>query len=199
MSTGKRAPGRPGALLAGLLLAGCAGGPDEPGAAGVASAGELAGRAMELLNARYRGPRSWEDVLWKDYGDATDEYAHFSAGEKAFYAARYAEAAAHFSRAIAVAPRARQYSYRGWSYASLGRFPEAERDARKAIELEPKSPLGYFDLASFAAMQGQVEAACGALRKALERGLKPRVLHQDPDLLRHLQGQHCFEQLRRRG
>lgn len=183
--------------LTAVLVSGCAGDGGESGAS-VESPGELAGRVMGMANANYRGPRSWDDVFWADYGDATDEYDYFTAGEKAYGAGHYKEAARYFSKAIAVAPRARQYSYRGWSYAQLGRLREAEQDARKAIELERNSPLGYFDLGSFKAMQGQGEAACAELTRALERGLNPQVLSDDPDLSKNLEGEPCFEKLRRR-
>lgn len=60
---------------------------------------------------------------------------------------------------------------RALSYLADKQYKRAERDCRKAIDLEPKNPTAYYRLASVFAVQKKFEETEENLRKAIEHGM----------------------------
>jgi tetratricopeptide (TPR) repeat protein len=72
--------------------------------------------------------------------------------------------------------KARIYSGRGSSYASMGRLKEASDDLNQAIKINPEIPLTYWSLASVYERQGKWEDAIAAAEKAISH-TKPPTAH----------------------
>jgi serine/threonine protein kinase/Tfp pilus assembly protein PilF len=74
-----------------------------------------------------------------------------------------------FERAVALAPgAANAHNTRAMLMAAQGQLPAAIEEAKKAVELDPLSPVVIWDLASFYNAVGQYALARQLLRKGLE-------------------------------
>lgn len=89
-------------------------------------------------------------------------------GNAAFAAGKFEDAADVFSQCIAMDPRNEvYYSNRAAAYISLKRYSDAERDARKVVELKPSWVKGWARLGTALLAQDDATEAREALQKAL--------------------------------
>ncbi|GJG88098.1 hypothetical protein tb265_32790 [Gemmatimonadetes bacterium T265] len=86
--------------------------------------------------------------------------AHLALGYSLYYGRRDLDGAlGEFTRALALHPGAEQLEARGYVLRRQGRFAEAVADLERAVELEPRSALVAWDLAStYAPMRAFAEA-----------------------------------------
>lgn len=83
----------------------------------------------------------------------------------------------------------------GEVYHKKGEIAAAENLYRRALLIDPQSPLAWYDLACAAALKGQPDEALASLRKAFEYGFdRPDQLWNDQDL-QALHGKPAFRQL----
>ena len=66
--------------------------------------------------------------------------------------------------------------------AKLGRAAAAERDAARAVALNPQDPEAIYRQATVLAINGKAGPAITALREALQRGYSPIQAEKDEDL-----------------
>ncbi|BDA49920.1 Hsp70-Hsp90 organizing protein 1 [Coccomyxa sp. Obi] len=90
-------------------------------------------------------------------------------GNAAFAAGKHEEAIEHFTEGIKVDPSNHVlYSNRSASLASLKRYDEALKDAKKVVELKPDWPKGYSRVGAAAHGANDFDAAIAAYEKGLE-------------------------------
>ena len=71
----------------------------------------------------------------------------------------------------------------GFVYPTIGKYEKGVEVAKKAIELDPDSPVGYLQLAFHQQYEGHLKEAGDALHRAAERKLEmPELLFQRYDL-----------------
>ena len=94
-------------------------------------------------------------------------------GNKAFQQGSMEEAVDLFSQCIALHPTSEvYYSNRAAAYLSLTRFSDAEKDARRVVELKPSWVKGYARLGASLLGQGYASEAREVLQKAV--AMEPR-------------------------
>ena len=80
-------------------------------------------------------------ILFVVLGQDVDEYA---LGEKAMANRKYEDAQLHFSRHLAMWPKdARALAMRGRAFAILKNYPNAQADAKAALEIDPNCALAF--------------------------------------------------------
>lgn len=96
----------------------------------------------------------------------------------------YDKAIKEFSAAIEKHPKYEMaYNDRAAAYMRLNKFDEAKDDLTKALLINPRNPVTYYNFASLHAIQKQSGLALDYLDKALETGFKDYdFLRADPDL-----------------
>lgn len=103
-------------------------------------------------------------------GDRPQPGLHHAIGYLLLSHRRLAEAEQRLGLAIAEAPRSFVlYRLRGTARGELGRYPEAEEDLRRAIELDPKDMASRLFLAHVLQLQGRNRDAADTLRDFYER------------------------------
>lgn len=90
-------------------------------------------------------------------------------GNNAFKAERYAEAAQHYTAAIAAAPEAALYSNLAACHLQLKQFHKAIEDCRKAIEMDPQPVKPYYRQAQAHAALGELKQAQDVLKLGIDR------------------------------
>jgi Tfp pilus assembly protein PilF len=115
---------------------------------------------------RYREPQDATRAIAKleDAIGIDPEFreAHVSLGATYARAGRAADALAHFQRALEIGPPdAVVYTDLAWANVSLGRYPEAEDNARKALALSGKDARAHMMLGC--ALAGQANRTAEAL------------------------------------
>jgi tetratricopeptide (TPR) repeat protein/tRNA A-37 threonylcarbamoyl transferase component Bud32 len=76
-------------------------------------------------------------------------------------------AAETYLRMLRLYPGGTELSNLGFAYLLMGRYQEAERSFRRALELEPRSAFAHLNLADALALQGDRTAAAQAYRQVL--------------------------------
>lgn len=106
------------------------------------------------------------------HNDSTDpaEQAHvlWKEGAGLHLERDYEGAIEHYRRALKLHPTARTHTYLAWSLSRLGRYRDAVRHCRRAIEMDPYYPNAYNDLGAYLVELGQAGEAIPWLRRALE-------------------------------
>ncbi|HOW97526.1 MAG TPA: tetratricopeptide repeat protein, partial [Kiritimatiellia bacterium] len=110
----------------------------------------------------------WQDTVAKRPGS---ERGWNSLGQALQDERRFGDALAAYEKAIAIKPTALGYVNAGVALHSMGRYEDAARYARQALELDPSSELAESRLGIALASLGRHEEAIAAERRALE--LKP--------------------------
>lgn len=80
----------------------------------------------------------------------------------------YPAAIARYRSALRLRPTARTHTYLAWSLSRLGRYREAVRNCRRAIELDPGYPNAYNDLGSYLIDLGRPGDAIPWLKRAAQ-------------------------------
>ncbi len=95
---------------------------------------------------------------------------YFNLGLTLFRSKRYGEALKNFQRALEIEPEDPEYhNLLGQTYDELGQPDEAERLLYRAIEINPKYAMGYYDLGVILAKhEGRREGASEAFQRALK-------------------------------
>ena len=100
---------------------------------------------------------------------------YFNLGLTLFRAKRFGDALKNFQRALELKPEDPEFhNLLGQSYAELGQPEEAERSLRRAIAIDPKYAMGYYDLGVILVER---EDRRGAALESFQHALK-----LDPDL-----------------
>ncbi len=151
----------------------------------------LAGQRIEQFHNPSLSPEPyWAEALRRDPGDARVNTVF---GIRKLRQARYAEAEAHFHKAIErltagyTAPRdGEAFYYLGASLKAQGRLGEALDAFYKATWSEGWRAPAYFSLAELATLRGDEPAALDLVSRSLEaNALDPRALTLKSALLRH--------------
>ena len=89
-----------------------------------------------------------------------------------------------FSQAIKKAPSfADAYSNRAVAYMQLGKLNKAEEDLKKALQLDSKSAVAHYNLASLHSINKKIDLALDEIDAALANGFtRYDDLRNDPDL-----------------
>jgi tetratricopeptide (TPR) repeat protein len=97
-----------------------------------------------------------------------DERAHNLMGAYHFGQQDFSAAATSYEKATAINPAFSQpYNQLGYSYRSLGKYPEAERAFKKYIELIPNDPNPYDSYAELLMKMGRFDESIKSYEKAL--------------------------------
>jgi tetratricopeptide (TPR) repeat protein len=72
-----------------------------------------------------------------------------------------------YKRSIAVSPTAEAHTFLGWAYSFQGRYRDAIRECKRAIEADPDLGNPYNDIGVYLTEEGRYDEAIGYLRRAL--------------------------------
>ena len=93
----------------------------------------------------------------------------FGKGIRDLFAKNYAEAAAHFEKAVTDYPRyTRAFELLAMASANLGHFPEADRAVQRSMDLAPESPRVYAYLGYVNAKENHAAEAKAAFEKSIQ-------------------------------
>lgn len=85
----------------------------------------------------------------------------------------YDAAITDFTRAIELEPKLpKAYNQRGYSRALAGRYDEAEKDIKTALELDPDSTVVLVNMVELYALQNKTDLTCLWMRRLIEKGEK---------------------------
>lgn len=109
----------------------------------------------------------------------------FNLGLTLFKARRFEEALGYFNRALEIDPNdAECHNLLGQTHEELGRAAEAEQSLRRAIELDERYAIGYYDLGVFLSRQED--------RKAEALSAFEQALKNDPEMAHACYGIACL-------
>jgi lipoprotein NlpI len=92
----------------------------------------------------------------------------YEKGKSSMAAEKYADAAAHFQKAVSGYPKfTRAYEMLAMANANLGHFSQADRAIHRSLELAPKDPRAYADLGYVNAREGHAVKAKDAFEKSI--------------------------------
>lgn len=83
----------------------------------------------------------------------------------------FSQSVVDFTKAIELSPTANSYNGRGNGYGCIGQYSEASKDLEKAIQLDSKNGMAYFNLAQAYEKLGQKERALINYQKSSEIGV----------------------------
>ncbi|MDE3137031.1 MAG: carboxypeptidase regulatory-like domain-containing protein [Acidobacteriota bacterium] len=93
----------------------------------------------------------------------------FEKGIRSMFAKNYADAAAHFEKAVSDYPRfTRAFELLAMTSADLGHFPEADSAVQKSLSLAPNSPRAYAYLGYVNAKENHATEAKAAFQKSIQ-------------------------------
>jgi tetratricopeptide (TPR) repeat protein len=72
-----------------------------------------------------------------------------------------------YKRSIQVLPTAEAYTFLGWTYSFQGRYEEAIRQCKKAIEKDPEFGNPYNDIGAYMIEDGRLDEAIPWLKAAI--------------------------------
>jgi Flp pilus assembly protein TadD/TolB-like protein len=118
-------------------------------------------------------------VIWANLGDA----CRFVPGQDARAKEAYARSASVARDALGVNPNdAHVRSVLALSLARGGGTEEAQREIRRALELDPTNPSVLYKAAVIALLRGHNDSAVSWIERAVANGYPARDLARDPDL-----------------
>jgi serine/threonine-protein kinase len=131
-------------------------------------------------------------------------FGHFTQGACHTILGQFDDALACFERALQLDPLSlRVLRALAWTLSAAGRFEEAERRARVAVDLSPDSSEPYYMMALIYLQSRKIADALGAIQKGhrgsptpLARGLEAAIFAAAGD---HVAAQAILEQLRASG
>ncbi len=78
------------------------------------------------------------------------------------------QALAFYTKSIELFPTAEAYTFRGWTYSSLGRLDDAIEECKKAIEVDPEFGNPYNDIGAYLIEKENWDEAILWLERAIE-------------------------------
>lgn len=72
-----------------------------------------------------------------------------------------------YKKSIEIFPTAEAHTFLGWTYSFLGKYDEAIRECRRAIEVDPDFGNPYNDIGAYLIEKGRLEEAIPWLEKAI--------------------------------
>ena len=76
-------------------------------------------------------------------------------------------AAEFYKKSIETFPTAEAHTFLGWTYSFMGKYEEAIRECRKAIEVDPEFGNPYNDIGAYLIEKGRLDEAIPWLEKAI--------------------------------